>query len=82
MFTLSRSLSLTCVSFGLLAACVEADEIVGEDLLARESEGIVQPVSMHPAFDDRGNPLPGTLAFEERRPARYHAPRARTTARV
>ncbi|MEJ7602548.1 MAG: hypothetical protein WKG01_31945 [Kofleriaceae bacterium] len=64
MYTRSRSLSLACVSVGLLASCVTDDEPVGEELLARGSEGIVQPVAMHPALDDRGNPIPGTLVFE------------------
>ena len=64
MFTLARSLSITCLSFGLLASCVADEADVGEDLLARESEGIVQPVSMQPALDERGDPIPGTLVFE------------------
>lgn len=65
---MSHSLSLTCISFGLIASCATSDdavEKVAEDVATRETYEIpLSPVAMHPALDDRGGAIPGTLVFD------------------
>ena len=56
--------SLTCFSLGLVASCVTSEP--EEEAAAREEyeELPLAPVAMHPALDDRGRDIPGTLVFD------------------